>query len=518
MLPQTNPIISGFSHLSSQQLLDTAEYYFEKNSMDTALACYGLLINTPVKDKDFLQHQKIIEAYSKSAIIHIRTSDFRTAYELLIKALLLSEKSPEIAYESRASLSRIFNSFGVIYSHYKKYDLAKQYYVKALDLCQDSAITVMILSNMGGVETRIDNQDRAYYYLNKALKVSERNNNAFIHSVLNSLAYYYKENQEYDSAIHYFQLSWAASKKNNVALREADNLSQLARCFFEKNKIDSALVYLNMSNVIAKENSFLGILAENYLTMSKIEESKGRTLKAFEYHKKYADLKDSIFNAEKFGDIHQLQHMYETSKTNQQIEQLRVEQEVKEKTIYFQTIIQRIILSILVLVCVVLIFVFFQKRKLNTAYTVLVEKNREALEFHKNTSEKYKNTSLAFDMQTELLDKILVLMDNTSVICDAELSIDKLAELVQSNRTYVSQAINNVLKKSFNQLLSEYRIREAQRLFSEPDAEKYTIDFVALKTGFKSRSAFYTVFKKVTGVSPYFYLKSIHFTSSLTDR
>jgi len=84
-----------------------------------------------------------------------------------------------------------------------------------------------------------------------------------------------------------------------------------------------------------------------------------------------------------------------------------------------------------------------------------------------------------------------------------------LAELVQSNQNYVSLAINNALKKNFRSFLNSYRIREAQRLFSEPDAAKYTIDVVAFMVGFKSRNAFHDAFKEITGVSPKFYFKSV---------
>jgi AraC-like DNA-binding protein len=112
-------------------------------------------------------------------------------------------------------------------------------------------------------------------------------------------------------------------------------------------------------------------------------------------------------------------------------------------------------------------------------------------------------------MQQELLNKIYTVMEDVSVVCDPDFSVEKLATLVQSNNTYISQVINTNLKKNFRSFINIYRIREAQRLFSEPDVAKYTIDAVALQVGFKSKSAFYDAFKEITGVSPSFYLKSI---------
>ena len=100
-------------------------------------------------------------------------------------------------------------------------------------------------------------------------------------------------------------------------------------------------------------------------------------------------------------------------------------------------------------------------------------------------------------------------MEDTSIIFDYEFSLSKLAVLLQCNQVSVSQIINNVLKKNFRLFLNEYRIKEAQKLSSAPDAGKYTIESVANKVGFKSPNAFRHAFKAITGVSPGFYLKSI---------
>ena len=100
-------------------------------------------------------------------------------------------------------------------------------------------------------------------------------------------------------------------------------------------------------------------------------------------------------------------------------------------------------------------------------------------------------------------------MEDTSIVCDPEFSIDKLAELSKSNQKYVSQVINDTLKKNFRTFLGTYRIQEAQRLLADFDATKYTIDSIALKVGYKSPNSFRDAFKEITGVSPSFYLKSI---------
>jgi AraC-like DNA-binding protein/Tfp pilus assembly protein PilF len=425
-----------------------------------------------------------------------------------VKALLLCEK---IEYETYKP--RILINFGNIYYSLDRYDLAKSYYEKALDLTQDTLTIIPILNNLGNLGLKEGKLDNAFYLLNKVLPISMRHNNIHIYNVLRGLGELYEAQKNYDSAYLYYKLALDNSKKNNQIKYEAECLSNLGNLFFKYNRIDLAEHYIKLSNALAEKNNFFDILIENYLILSKLSESQGRKIQAFEYFKTHSKLKDSISNIRKIGDSDQIQRLYETSKTNEEIEELRVEQKVKERTIYFQKIIQRIILAILLSVSVVLAFVFFQNRRLNSAYKTLFEKGVELIENQQNLSEKfrkkYKKSALTYDKQEELLDKILSFMENTPIIYDTEFSVSKLAESVESNDMYVSQAINTILKKNFRSLLNEYRVREAQRLLSSPDTTKYTIEFIALSVGFKSRGTFRDAFKEVTGVTPNFYMKSM---------
>jgi len=233
-----------------------------------------------------------------------------------------------------------------------------------------------------------------------------------------------------------------------------------------------------------------------------------------EHFEKHANIRDSIFGSTVLSDINQLQRSFELSRKNRQIEQLIIEQKVKENTIRYQKIIQYISLLVLLFVSVVLVFIFFQNKRLNVAYKVLFEKNIELVEFQKNAlkpspQKKITRSVLTQDAQDDIADKVLILMKDTSIICDPEFSIDKLADLLNSNQKYVSEAINNSLKKNFRSLLSTYRVQEAQRLLADLDTTKYTIDSVAFKVGYKSPNSFRNTFKEITGVSPGFYLKSI---------
>jgi len=498
---QSNDFYSNIKLLSEKELFDAGNAYFEKNSNDTALVYYNLLINTSVKNTDFEQQKRVIGALSNAAAIYFFMCDYRSAYELLIKALRICEKTN---YEPLTSV--VFSNIGNVYFRFEKFDIAKIYYTKALNLCKDSANMVAILNNLGASDVESNHLDSAYYWLNKSLIISKQHNNANLYSTLNSLASLYEKRALYDSAFFFYRLSLTETRNSKNIEKEAQNLSDLGKLFYKMNKIDSALFYINLSNDIAKEKNYPGILADNFLTLSKIEDADGNTKNAYKHYKNYVDLRDSIYNTDKFNEISQLQRLYEVSKTNEQIEQLIVDKH-KQKVIWVTT------LTVLLLVSGVLLFVFFQKRKLNIAYKTLFEKNIEIIKLQEKPTEKefekYKRSALSDDLQNELLNKILTLMEDTAIICNTDFSLDKLAELTQSNHAYVSQVINTALKKNFRSFLNSYRIREAQRLFANFDIAKYTIESVASQVGYKSPTTFRDAFKEITGVSPNYYLKEM---------
>ena len=121
---------------------------------------------------------------------------------------------------------------------------------------------------------------------------------------------------------------------------------------------------------------------------------------------------------------------------------------------------------------------------------------------------KYKSSSLSGTDSQYHVQRLKSLMENERVYLDPELSLNSLALELKVNTTYLSQAINAELSTRFNDFLNAYRIEEAKLLLKNPDYDKYTIDAIAKKVGFKSVSAFYKAFRRHTGISPNQYKKT----------
>jgi AraC-like DNA-binding protein len=64
------------------------------------------------------------------------------------------------------------------------------------------------------------------------------------------------------------------------------------------------------------------------------------------------------------------------------------------------------------------------------------------------------------------------------------------------------QVINEKTKFNFNDYINTYRIEVAKELLISPENNKLTIDTIAEKAGFNSKSPFYIAFKKHSGMTP----------------
>lgn len=83
-----------------------------------------------------------------------------------------------------------------------------------------------------------------------------------------------------------------------------------------------------------------------------------------------------------------------------------------------------------------------------------------------------------------------------------DLKIDDLCIVLNTNRNYLSKAINNKYGMNFFNFINAYRIKRAKELLSDKKYKHYSIQGVAEMSGFKSSSSFYTFFKQIVGVTP----------------
>lgn len=115
---------------------------------------------------------------------------------------------------------------------------------------------------------------------------------------------------------------------------------------------------------------------------------------------------------------------------------------------------------------------------------------------------KYEKTGLTDSLFTDLQNRLTGLMEHEKIYLDNDLSLDKVANLLNVSRHHASQVINESFNQSFFQYVNKYRITEAEENLKDRDLQNLTIDEIAFKSGFNNRVSFYNLFRDYYNTTP----------------
>ena len=107
----------------------------------------------------------------------------------------------------------------------------------------------------------------------------------------------------------------------------------------------------------------------------------------------------------------------------------------------------------------------------------------------------------------KLWEQIMATLDNNDKWRSPELSLTALAELLESNRTYVGESFKHNTGMTFVEYITNRRIAYVvETLKREPESNLHALfNYV----GYRQRSTAYRNFQKMTGMSPTEFLESV---------
>ena len=115
---------------------------------------------------------------------------------------------------------------------------------------------------------------------------------------------------------------------------------------------------------------------------------------------------------------------------------------------------------------------------------------------------KYKKSSLIEKNKDEILKAINHQMKAEKFFLKNTASLSDLSKEIRHSSHHVSQVINEKLNKTFFELIAGYRVDEAKAILKSEIGKKLTIEEIAERVGYNSKSAFNTTFKKLTSQTP----------------
>lgn len=533
-----------FKKLTIEEAMESGDIFRRSCMLDSSLVYYSTIYNSYDDKMSDKEKQICTLAYYWAAKITFDKGDFLTAFDLYLRGLKIIEQCKD-----KEGAQKIYKGLGDIYwtnMDLETTNLCYKYGYKLALQNNDSITMIRLANDLAGLNAELREFDKASHYLSIADKANKDTLiQRYMHLYINGLIEKYKGN--YDNAIEYIQKSikYAYANKLNPTY-ECYSHYHLYQLFTNTNEKDSMQQHLFTCYELLQLKPIIDLQPNCLKDMSCFYKSKEDYKNAYKYASEYISFTDSIFRAKDINRLKFLHRDYQDNKKTLKINRLEIEKSKNESTILSQ---KKTILAMAFAIMAIIIasvYLYWQKKRFAYLYNKLFNINTEVVaseQYNKTLRLKYENTineknqeiirlkeelekkqekteerhedeikkytiQLKEEQKSSLLEAIDYIMQNTEEFCSIDFSLDKLAKMVNSNTTYVSQTINESYGKSFNTYVNEYRVREARKRLT--DYEHYgnlTIKAISESVGYKSQTTFIKVFKEITGMTPSMFQK-----------
>ncbi len=458
-------------HLSDI-LLEIADYNWNMHNYDESMLYCD-------KVMPLLQQQNYEEGKIKALIIMYHNAHFSTNDSTWSTYLLQALKIAEDLGDS-TQLSKVY--FNIGYSHYRESEHTKaiNYYKKAREFEKEkgsaSELQTTIMQQLS--YTLIDSVEAvnktSAYLISQAIKNKHDN---VLGNAYRGRAWYFAKTGQKDSAVYYLNKAYEHRQSYNEKKKASPGFY---RYLYEVAMLipdyELALRFLNISSAQTRQIS---------METNAKELSSARA--DFDY---------------------QLQR--------ERIERLSLENQLQSERNKRQKIIITAISLIFLFGIMFLLFAQKKYAELRFSFRELVKRNKELDKLNlklSNAENQLRNNGNANGKQVKdedlLYIKLKRLFEEEHIYRKHNLSIRELAEILETNTTYLSTIINQRFELPFKALLNKYRVNEARIILETKQYAHLTIEGIAEKVGYHSRSTFYNAFKEITGLTPTQYMNSM---------
>lgn len=522
-------IIDRWGTASLEKLKINGDACMNKGRMDSALVLYSIIINRYNSDMPRDEQNLCASAMNNAAYLYMfHHSNYSEAYTNLLRAQHIAEENG-----MQKLLPCVYLNIGNIYTIYYDNKTAVKFFKKSfyssIDV-NDWSILLTVFTNLVGTaiqEERISSvRDEVAVF--RRLNIPKMPMLRYSRLMCSAAEYLLKDNNS--MAVDCLRQAAAAVDSKLQPERYRLFVNQLEAIVLGKSKRYKEALALSLKIERESGKEAPDIQEQMRSNISTLYGKLGKADSALLWQERRMALSDTIFRDQRYSQIRDLNVAYEMQNANMKL----LHSENKRHTVMVALIVT---LFAMVIIFALVLVLINKNRRLNISNHDLYRRNGEIMRMNDNerklrteyeqriaecereikiltekdvqTVESKQSSDVMDDaVRQSLLEKINNVLDDVSEISRNEFSIGRLSKLVSSNSHYVSQVINETYGKNFSTVLGEARVRQACKRLGDIEAYgNLTIEAIAGELGFRSRSNFVTVFKKITGLTPSEYKK-----------
>jgi signal transduction histidine kinase len=270
-----------------------------------------------------------------------------------------------------------YTNIGNVYNEIEQFDKMLEYDLKALSICNSQkiadskAVQVQMLTSLAYV--KLKDYSNAEKLFKKIDPLSKKINSPYIFSIqYGIIGKYYKDQNQQDSAIHYYKKSLLYSRQSNNKFQEANMLQELGIIFFQNKKYSESIDYLEQSLNLSRQIGDKKREVNSLKYLSELYSAMNQNAKAVHTYQAYIQLKDSLDKSANLKKINEIENQYQAARKQAIILSLE-----KDNLLQKSTLQQRRTLIIsLSAGCILLLFValLFYKNYKNKNHLLLQAK------------------------------------------------------------------------------------------------------------------------------------------------
>lgn len=281
---------------------------------------------------------------------------------------------------NKKAMNSIMNSIGNTHLGNRDNDKALEAFKKCYSLAlavNDSASIALSSFGIGNIYGTLGNMDSAMKYLNYALPAFATQKYTYAEAMTYTLIGQLKATEKkYDESLHSLEKAMILFKTIGQAYGISVTYQSIGRTFEDMGDKKNALSnYLLGYEMNLKRNAYDN-LKESCASISSLYKSLGDHKNALDFHEKYMDYKDSVFNDQSRKQLLEVETRYQTEKKEKEIRLKNLELEKSNEDVKNRTLFLYLSLGVSFIFLLMSFFVFMQfKEKKRANSEILFQKN-----------------------------------------------------------------------------------------------------------------------------------------------